>query len=274
MRQASLVVLGWHPIAYFLRYCRACAGVILQHIESTHIVLPIHLHFVCLKLYSSSEGLPLLYSPFCVPLLYNSPFFFFLPGLLWYQQAKWSVCSTKWSHGCDDIYFFTSYKKGFFFIIFFKKKFFAVLQYSLVIGSMKSTNWFCTQFCYAYCLTKFHKQIGGIGKVTDQILKNVFGITTCEEMLEKRGFLCALFSRTSSGLLRNNSSSILSYFGFRLAPTNTHQLYSSWGNLVFGKSYQSQAASFPNLVRKELAKLCFFLPTFHYFSEYQLSLHY
>ncbi|XP_052210672.1 DNA polymerase kappa [Diospyros lotus] len=41
-------------------------------------------------------------------------------------------------------------------------------------------------------------QIGGIGKVTEHLLKDVFGITTCEEMLEKRGFLCALFSRSSA----------------------------------------------------------------------------
>nr|XP_027112637.1 DNA polymerase kappa isoform X2 [Coffea arabica] len=42
------------------------------------------------------------------------------------------------------------------------------------------------------------RKIGGIGKVTEQILKNVFGITTCEEMLQKSSFLCALFSRSSS----------------------------------------------------------------------------
>ncbi|KAK1390582.1 hypothetical protein POM88_018760 [Heracleum sosnowskyi] len=42
-------------------------------------------------------------------------------------------------------------------------------------------------------------QIGGIGKVTENILKEVFGITTCEEMLQKSGSLCALFSRSSAG---------------------------------------------------------------------------
>lgn len=128
-------------------------------------------------------------------------------------------------------------------------------------------------------MTKFHKQIGGIGKVTDQILKNVFGITTCEEMLEKCGFLCALFSRSSSGLLRNNSSSIFSDYGSQLAATlsdlymriQTHQLYSSWCILVFGKIYLSQTASFPNLVRKELADLRFSLPTFHNFFEYHVA---
>ncbi|XP_031129214.1 DNA polymerase kappa isoform X3 [Ipomoea triloba] len=41
-------------------------------------------------------------------------------------------------------------------------------------------------------------QIGGIGKVTENILKDVFGITTCEEMLQKSSFLCALFSRSSA----------------------------------------------------------------------------
>ncbi|KAK1359024.1 DNA polymerase kappa [Heracleum sosnowskyi] len=42
------------------------------------------------------------------------------------------------------------------------------------------------------------RKIGGIGKVTENILKEVFGITTCEEMLQKSGSLCALFSRSSA----------------------------------------------------------------------------
>nr|GMC81225.1 DNA polymerase kappa isoform X2 [Ipomoea batatas] len=42
------------------------------------------------------------------------------------------------------------------------------------------------------------RKIGGIGKVTENILKDVFGITTCEEMLQKSSFLCALFSRSSA----------------------------------------------------------------------------
>lgn len=42
------------------------------------------------------------------------------------------------------------------------------------------------------------RKIGGIGKVTEHILSGVFGINTCEEMLQKGGFLCALFSRSSA----------------------------------------------------------------------------
>ncbi|MBA0603796.1 DNA polymerase kappa [Gossypium raimondii] len=42
------------------------------------------------------------------------------------------------------------------------------------------------------------RKIGGIGKVTENILKGVFGISTCEEMLQKGSFLCALFSHSSS----------------------------------------------------------------------------
>ncbi|XP_074345062.1 DNA polymerase kappa isoform X1 [Apium graveolens] len=42
------------------------------------------------------------------------------------------------------------------------------------------------------------RKIGGIGKVTENILKEVFGITTCEEMLQKSGPLCALFSHSSA----------------------------------------------------------------------------
>ncbi|MBA0682931.1 hypothetical protein Goari_024616, partial [Gossypium aridum] len=42
------------------------------------------------------------------------------------------------------------------------------------------------------------RKIGGIGKVTENILKGVFGINTCEEMLQKGSFLCALFSHSSS----------------------------------------------------------------------------
>ena len=42
-------------------------------------------------------------------------------------------------------------------------------------------------------------QIGGIGKVTEHILKDALGINTCEEMLQKGGHLCALFSISSAG---------------------------------------------------------------------------
>ncbi|PIN07559.1 putative DNA damage inducible protein [Handroanthus impetiginosus] len=42
------------------------------------------------------------------------------------------------------------------------------------------------------------RKIGGIGKVTENILKGALGITTCEEMLQKSSFICALFSRSSA----------------------------------------------------------------------------
>ncbi|XP_062178105.1 DNA polymerase kappa [Alnus glutinosa] len=42
------------------------------------------------------------------------------------------------------------------------------------------------------------RKIGGIGKVTEHILRDVFGINTCEDMLQKGGFLCALFSHSTA----------------------------------------------------------------------------
>ncbi|XP_072986547.1 calcium-transporting ATPase 10, plasma membrane-type-like [Typha latifolia] len=42
------------------------------------------------------------------------------------------------------------------------------------------------------------RKIGGIGKVTEHILRDVFGISTCEEMLQKGALLCALFSDCST----------------------------------------------------------------------------
>ncbi|KAL4615236.1 hypothetical protein ACB092_07G109100 [Castanea dentata] len=42
------------------------------------------------------------------------------------------------------------------------------------------------------------RKIGGIGKVTEHILRDVFGINTCEDMLQKGGLLCALFSRSTA----------------------------------------------------------------------------
>ncbi|XP_073123317.1 DNA polymerase kappa isoform X1 [Henckelia pumila] len=42
------------------------------------------------------------------------------------------------------------------------------------------------------------RKIGGIGKVTENILKDVLEITTCEEMLQKSGLIFALFSRSSA----------------------------------------------------------------------------
>ncbi|KAI3753030.1 hypothetical protein L2E82_25074 [Cichorium intybus] len=42
------------------------------------------------------------------------------------------------------------------------------------------------------------RKIGGIGKVTEHILKDVFEIKTCEDLLQKSSFLCALFSHSSA----------------------------------------------------------------------------
>uniref|UniRef100_A0A453HF41 DNA polymerase kappa n=1 Tax=Aegilops tauschii subsp. strangulata TaxID=200361 RepID=A0A453HF41_AEGTS len=42
------------------------------------------------------------------------------------------------------------------------------------------------------------RKIGGIGKVTEQMLHQVLGISTCQEMLQKGAFLCALFSEGST----------------------------------------------------------------------------
>ncbi|CAI9769996.1 unnamed protein product [Fraxinus pennsylvanica] len=42
------------------------------------------------------------------------------------------------------------------------------------------------------------RKVGGIGNVTEHVLKDVFEITTCEGMLQKSSFLCALFSPTSA----------------------------------------------------------------------------
>ncbi|KAK9163229.1 hypothetical protein Syun_004131 [Stephania yunnanensis] len=47
--------------------------------------------------------------------------------------------------------------------------------------------------------------IGGIEKVTECILSDVVGINTCEEMLQKSVFLCALFSHSSTGHVLRNS---------------------------------------------------------------------
>ncbi|CAA6657529.1 unnamed protein product [Spirodela intermedia] len=41
------------------------------------------------------------------------------------------------------------------------------------------------------------RKIGGIGKVTEHILRDVLGINTCEEMLKKSAYLCGLFSPCS-----------------------------------------------------------------------------
>lgn len=42
-------------------------------------------------------------------------------------------------------------------------------------------------------------QVGGIGKVTEQILRDVLGINTCADMLQKGAVLYALFHQCSTG---------------------------------------------------------------------------
>ncbi|KAL5706788.1 DNA-directed DNA polymerase [Ranunculus cassubicifolius] len=41
------------------------------------------------------------------------------------------------------------------------------------------------------------RKIGGIGKVTEHLLRDALGISTCEEILQKSAYLCALFSHSS-----------------------------------------------------------------------------
>ncbi|KAI4371373.1 hypothetical protein MLD38_019616 [Melastoma candidum] len=42
------------------------------------------------------------------------------------------------------------------------------------------------------------RKIGGIGKVTEHILRDAIGIHTCEDMLQKGGHICALFSGSTA----------------------------------------------------------------------------
>ncbi|XP_028070030.1 DNA polymerase kappa-like isoform X1 [Camellia sinensis] len=60
------------------------------------------------------------------------------------------------------------------------------------------------------------RKIGGIGKVTEHLLRDVFGITTCEEMLQKSGILGALFSPSSADFFL--------CVGLGLGSTNTPQV--------------------------------------------------
>ncbi|WOK99630.1 DNA polymerase kappa isoform X2 [Canna indica] len=59
------------------------------------------------------------------------------------------------------------------------------------------------------------RKVGGIGKVTEQILREVLGITTCADMLQKGAFLYALFSRCSTDFFLS--------VGLGLGGTNTPQ---------------------------------------------------
>ncbi|KAM5549562.1 hypothetical protein ABKV19_000805 [Rosa sericea] len=42
------------------------------------------------------------------------------------------------------------------------------------------------------------RKIGGIGKVTEHILRDALGISTCEEILQKSSYICALFSHSTA----------------------------------------------------------------------------
>lgn len=42
------------------------------------------------------------------------------------------------------------------------------------------------------------RKVSGIGKVTERMLKDVLGINTCDDLLQKRAMVCALFSQCSA----------------------------------------------------------------------------
>ncbi|KAH9620838.1 hypothetical protein KSS87_004702 [Heliosperma pusillum] len=60
------------------------------------------------------------------------------------------------------------------------------------------------------------RKIGGIGKVTEHVLRDVFEIKTCQDLLQKGGFLCALFSQSSADFFLS--------VGLGLGSTNTPQV--------------------------------------------------
>ncbi|XP_057788133.1 DNA polymerase kappa isoform X2 [Salvia miltiorrhiza] len=84
------------------------------------------------------------------------------------------------------------------------------------------------------------RKIGGIGKVTENILKGVLGITTCEEMLQKSSIICALFPHTSAdfflsvslGIGRTDTPQVT-----QRKSMSTERTFSSTGNetLIFQK---------------------------------------
>ena len=43
------------------------------------------------------------------------------------------------------------------------------------------------------------RKVNGIGNVTEQLLKRVLGIETCDDLFNKRGYLAVLFSEITFG---------------------------------------------------------------------------
>ncbi|CAI8587285.1 unnamed protein product [Vicia faba] len=94
------------------------------------------------------------------------------------------------------------------------------------------------------------RKIGGIGKVTEHILKDVFGINTCEQMLDKGSYLCALFSQSTADFFYS--------VGLGLGKTDSPQV-------SFRKSISNErtfsATEDEVLLQKKLAELAEMLST-------------
>ena len=71
------------------------------------------------------------------------------------------------------------------------------LQIVIANNYMLCSNYYGSQFKKE--IVKLYIQIGGIGKVTEHILRDALGINTCEEMLLKGSYIFALFSHSSAG---------------------------------------------------------------------------
>ncbi|RHN53241.1 putative DNA-directed DNA polymerase [Medicago truncatula] len=94
------------------------------------------------------------------------------------------------------------------------------------------------------------RKIGGIGKVTERILKEVFGISTCEQMLDKGSYLSALFSQSTADFFYS--------VGLGLGKTDSPQVR-------FRKSISNErtfsASEDEALLHKKLAELAEMLST-------------
>ena len=121
-------------------------------------------------------------------------------GLFRHKQAKWTVCFAKWPYGCYDLCILPSYQKGVLeFIVYWFHQLLGFPDSKLLVLSYMWAAWVIYMLLWLIMMNVTNRLGALVRSLRVNILKGVFGINTCEQMLDKSSYICAFFSRSTAG---------------------------------------------------------------------------
>ena len=107
-----------------------------------------------------------------------------------HKQAKWTVCFAKWPYGCYDLCILPSYQKGVLeFIVYWFHQLLGFPDSKLLVLSYMWAAWVIYMLLWLIMMNVTNRLGALVRSLRVNILKGVFGINTCEQMLDKSSYI-------------------------------------------------------------------------------------